>query len=287
MMTKSNPIGSICWQLGVGDPRYIEIEAKKRVLPDEAKALRKHLLNRKGVKHVKRVIFYDQFLDTPNFALLQMGASMRLRYKGGGSEVFLQYKGPGFHRSGLLYRSEFSSDRLDHVVREESHHDMVQFGETSVREILHGHVEPAMAEAIRRHLGNRVIDSIVRGPILVSYQKDKYRVDLDSGYLEPSVDHLLAFHINPDGLHTASSFWEYENEIKTDDEDFESKIEHIPALLDFDRSLAKKFDLKVERLDKYHRCASCFLALPKRGEAHKPAIDRSLMQALAGAGHAD
>ncbi len=254
-------VWDICRRLETADPRFIEIESKLRVLPDAAKDLRRHLGRMKGVEHDKRVIFFDQYLDTPDLKLLRLGASLRLRYKGGGSQVYLQYKGPGFHRDGLLYRSEFSSSRLAHVVKEESHHDVVHFSDTSIREILERHVAPEMAHAMQRHLGIGVIARISRGPILCSYQKDKFVVDLGDAYLEPSVDHLFAFHVNPDGLHAISTFWEYENEIKTEGEELEAKLEHLEELQRFDRELARKFDMKVERMDKYHRCASYFLKL--------------------------
>jgi hypothetical protein len=256
-------VWSICRRLATGDPRYIEIESKRRVLPEEASELRKHLLKRKGVEHQKRVIFFDQYLDTADMRVLKLGASLRLRYKGDGSNVYLQYKGPGFWSQGLLYRSEFSSERLDHLVREESHHDIVRFTDTSIREILDKHVNPEMARVMERHLGAKLISRINTGPFLCLYQKDKFLVDAGDAFLEPSLDHLFAFHINKNGPHALSSFWEYENEIKTENEGLESKLDHIPDLLDFDAALAKKFDLRSERLDKYHRLASCFLRLPK------------------------
>jgi hypothetical protein len=257
-------VWKICRRLEVADPRFIEIEAKHRVIPDQAKAVRKHLMNMKGVHHEKRTTFYDQFLDTPDLQVLKLGASLRLRYKGDGSNVYLQYKGPGFHTGGLLYRSEFTSESLTHVVREESHHDIVHFNDTSVREILARHVNPEMAHAMQRHLGIGVIARITTGPILCSYEKDKFTVDLGSAFLEPSLDRLFAFHINRHGLHSLSTFWEYENEIKTERGGLEAKLEHIDDLLDFDKKIAKKFDLKVEKFDKYHRCASCFLPLSRR-----------------------
>ena len=250
---------SICHRLGIDDPRYIEIESKMRVLPEDAKDVREYLLERKKIKHVKRVTFYDQFLDTPGLDLLRRGVSLRLRYKGDGTKVYLQYKGPGFHRQGLLYRSEFSSGRLNHLVREESHHDIIHFKEASIRSILRD-VDPAMSVAMRRHLGAGVIGRISRGPILCSYQKDKFRVDLGPAFLEPSLDRLFAFHINAKGPHALSTFWEYENEIKTENEDLDAKLEFLPELVRFNKALSKEFALKIERLDKYHRCASCFLS---------------------------
>ena len=257
-------VWGICRKLQTSDPRFVEIESKRRVVPEEAKDLRRHLMKLKKVEHDKQVTFYDQFLDTQDLQLLKRGASLRLRYKGDGSNVYLQYKGPGFHANGLLYRSEFSSERLAHVVREESHHDVVHFTDTSVRDILDNHVSPEMAHAMERHLGNGVIARISHGPILCSYEKDKFVVDLGSAFLEPSLDHLFAFQVNKSGIHAVSTFWEYENEVKTEGESLEDKIEHVPELLKFDKALAKEFDLRLEKLDKYHRCASCFLRLKRR-----------------------
>jgi hypothetical protein len=252
-------VWSICRRLQTTDPRFVEIESKMKVPDEQAKDLRRHLDKLKGVERDKRAVFFDQYLDTPDLAILKKGASLRLRYKGAGTRVYLQYKGPGFHSNGLLFRSEFSSEQLTYVVREESHHDVVTFNDTSIREIIDRHVSPEMAHAMERHLGRGLINRINTGPILCSYQKDKFVVDLGDAFLEPSVDRLVAFHVNKRGLHAVSTFWEYENEVKSDGESLETKLEHLEELAKFDRALVKKFDLKPERLDKYHRCASCFL----------------------------
>lgn len=259
-------VSALCWQLGIGDPRYIEIESKWRLDPDRAKPLHAKLEDMKGVRHEKKAAFFDQYLDTPELDLLRLGASLRLRYRKNGSQVYLQYKGPGFNRNGLLYRSEFATERLDDLVREESHHDVVRFTETSVREILHKHADPAMAEAMRRHLGNALIDSIDSGPLICLYQKDKFSVELEGGNLEPSIDFISVFHIGKRGPHALSTFSEYENEAKTEDGSLEGKLAMLPRLKAFDGALAKRFDLKPERLDKYRRSASCFLRLPKPPE---------------------
>src|SRR5688572_16852177 len=95
-------------RLEIDDLRFVEIETKKRVDPDEASEVRDWLLDYKRMKHQKTALFYDQFLDTPTYEVLKAGASLRLRYKKNGTAVYLQYKGPGFTRDGLLYRSEFS-----------------------------------------------------------------------------------------------------------------------------------------------------------------------------------
>lgn len=253
----------ICRRLQIKDFTNVEIESKKRVIPEEAERLKDYLLSRKRLKHVKRRVFFDQFLDTPSMDLLKSSASLRLRYKGDGSQVYLQYKGPGFLKDGLLYRSEFSSERLEHVVLEESHHDMVHFTDTSVRDILGSHVPSSMAAAMRRHLGARTISRINCGPILCIYQKEKYHMDVGSAWLEPSLDRLFAFHINRSGLHSLSTFWEYENEIKSDRDDPLTKLDHLEDLIRFDREVSKKFRLAPEKLDKYHRCASCFVRLKR------------------------
>ena len=245
-------------KLAIDDLRFVEIECKKRVLPEEAAALKDWLSGRKGVKHQKSAYFFDQFLDTPSFDLLDAGASLRLRYKRNGTAVYLQYKGPGFVKDGLLYRSEFSSQRLDRLVREESHHDIVHFTDTSVAEILDRHAGPEMGAAMRLHLGNALVRRITSGPILALYHKEKFEVDLGSAFLEPSLDRVSAFHIAKKGLHALSTFCEFENEIKADGGSLESKFDHLPEMLKFNAAVEKRFDLRREPLDKYHRCASFF-----------------------------
>lgn len=245
-------------RLDIDDPRFIEIECKKRVLPEEAAELKAWLLKRRGVRHKKSAYFFDQFLDTPSFDLLKAGASLRLRYKRGGSAVYLQYKGPGFTREGLLYRSEFSSERLDRLVREESHHDIVRFSDTSVAEILSRHAGPEMRDAMGRHLGTGVLRHLTSGPILALYHKEKFEADLGSAFLEPSLDRVSAFHIAKKGLHALSTFCEFENEIKAPGGCLEAKFEHLGAMLKFNAAIERRFDLRREPLDKYHRCASLF-----------------------------
>ncbi len=246
-------------KLAIDDLRFVEIECKKRVQPQEAAALKKWLGDRKGVKHLKSAFFFDQFLDTPSFDLLKKNASLRLRYKKNGTAVYLQYKGPGFTRDGLLYRSEFSSERLDKLVREESHHDIVKFTDFSVDAILKDHAGDEMSATMRRHLGARTVRRITSGPIIALYQKEKYAVDLGSAFLEPSLDRVSAFYIAKRGLHALSTFCEFENEIKAEDGLLEEKLEHLDEMIDFNRAVEKNFDLRREPLDKYRRCASFFL----------------------------
>ena len=248
----------ICERLRITDIRFVEIESKKRVLPEVAKELKKYLTNKKKVEHVKSSFFLDQFLDTPQMDLFRLGASMRLRYKKNCTEVYLQYKGPGFTEQGLLYRSEFSSGSLRNLTLEESHHDMIHFTKTPIQTILKRQVGPAMRTALRAHLGAAVLGRISVGPIICVYQKEKFKVKLGGAFLEPSLDRIFAFHINKAGLHPLSTFWEYENEIKAEGRSWEEKILHVPELLEFDEKISAKFNLKVEPLDKYHRCHSIF-----------------------------
>jgi hypothetical protein len=249
----------VCARLRIDDFHFVEIEAKKRVLPEQVKGLRKFLLKRRRVREEGSKSFFDQFLDTPRMDLFKRGASLRLRYKRNGSKVYLQYKGPGFLENGLLFRSEFSTERLRHLLREESHHDIIHFTRSSVPSIVARHAPSAMAQAMRRHLGAAVVSRITAGPIICLYQKTKFTVNLGSAFLEPSIDRVFAFQINKHGLHPLSTFCEYENEIKSPTQSLTAKIDHIPELLDFDEKVVREFGLPAERLDKYHRCSSIFL----------------------------
>jgi inorganic triphosphatase YgiF len=250
---------SLCRRLAIDDLRFVEIECKKRVVPEEATELRDWLMGRRGIKHKKTAYFFDQYLDTPDFRLLKKGASLRLRYKKNGTAVYLQYKGPGFTKDGLLYRSEFSSWRLDRLVREESHHDIVHFSDASVAGILEDHAGPEMRAAMRRHLGDATLRRITSGPILALYQKEKFELDLGSAFLEPSLDRVSAFHVSRSGPHSLSTFCEFENEIKAGDGSLRAKLDHMDELLEFNETVSRKFRLRREPLDKYHRCASFFV----------------------------
>ena len=252
-------VESICRRLGIDDSKFVEIESKRRIVPEDLPDLRKFLLKKKDVKHEKSVLFFDQFLDTPDMALFKKGCSLRLRYKRNGGRVYLQYKGPGFKSRGLLFRSEFSTERLRHVLMEESHHDIVHFADTSVREILANHAEPAMSRALRGHFGQKTVGRITAGPILCAYQKEKFVVELGSVFLEPSLDRVFAFHIGRRGPHPLSTFCEYENEVKSASSNLEAKLKRIPELLRFDAMLSREFKMPPEPFDKYHRCSSFFL----------------------------
>lgn len=250
---------SICHRLKLKNFDYVEMEIKRRVVPEEFDQVESYLFNMKGVQHQKNAFFFDQFLDTPDMAICRKGASLRIRYKRNGSHVYLQYKGPGFHSQNILYRSEFSTGKLKGALLEESHHDIVQFNEKILRQILIEQVPAEMALAMKEHLGSNILRKITRGTFLCIYRKQKFTVDLGSCFLEPSLDRVFAFHIAGKTMHPLSSFCEYENEIKSEKKSLESKIKRIPDLLNFDKKIAKRFNMPVEKLDKYHRCSSFFL----------------------------
>jgi len=252
-------VTDICNRLGIDDCRFVEIESKKRILPEDVKALKRYLKNLKSIRYIKSTLFFDQYLDTPKMEILHKGASLRLRYKKGGANVYLQYKGPGFSRKGLLYRSEFSTKKLKHLLKEESHHDIIRFAKTSIKEILEKYVSENMAKAMREHLGQTILNKISLGPIICAYQKDKFAVTYGKVLLEPSLDRVFAFRIRDSGIHPLSTFCEFENEIKTKDLYLAGKLEYLPKLMEFNEKLARKFSLKREPLDKYHRCASLFV----------------------------
>ncbi|MBI3299682.1 MAG: CYTH domain-containing protein [Elusimicrobia bacterium] len=254
-------------RLRIQDFRFVEIESKRRVVPEEMADLRAFILSRKRVKHAKAGFFFDQFLDTPDNSLFRKGASLRLRYKRDGTAVYLQYKGPGFHRGGVLYRSEFRSERLTSLLQEESHHDIIRFNQTSVAGILAQHRGTPIEQAMRSHLGEATLRRITVGPIISMYQKDKFVVDLGHVFLEPSLDRVYAFRIGRGGVHPLSTFCEYENEVKAKRGFEDEKLDYIEDLLEFDSRLARSFDMPHEPLDKYHRCASFFL---RKSEGRRP-----------------
>ena len=216
----------------------MEIESKMRVLPAQAKGLKKYLFAKKKVEHVKSAFSLDQFLDTPQMDLLRLGVSLRLRYRRNGSEVYLQYKGPGFKENGLLYRSELTSSKLRGILLEESHNDIIHFSKTPIRRILNRDVKGQMAYTMHRHLSSGIINRISIGPIVCAYQKEKFKMKIGKAYLEPSLDRVFAFHINAGALHSLSTFWEFENEVKVEGNRHEKKLEHVPELLDFNKKIS-------------------------------------------------
>ena len=96
-------------------------------------------------------------------------------------------------------------------------------------------------------------------PVISVYRKEKFIVELGDCVLEPSLDHISAFHINSGSFHPLSNFWEYENEIKSKKDSLEAKLAGIDGLMEFDAELSKKFQLIAEPMDKYHRILSFFI----------------------------
>lgn len=252
-------VSYICRKLRVSDASKIEIEAKKKLSPATARKLKRYFSRKKGVKYIKSAVFMDQFIDTPDFDIFHAGASLRLRYKGDGGNVYLQYKGHGFSHKGLLFRSEFSSGKIRNLVKEESLHDIIHFTESKFRDILERAIPRDMKNTLSAHFSASVIRRIRVSPVISLYRKEKYMVRLGKCFLEPSLDHISAFHINRDSFHSASDFWEYENELKSSDNDLETKLSRIDDLLKFEEELAGKFPLYPETMDKYHRILSCFM----------------------------
>ncbi len=250
--------------LGVDGSAHVEIESKWKLDAEAAKPLRRHLRERPDVEPVKDTVFFDQYLDTEGLDLLRAGASLRLRYRKNGANVYLQYKGPGLRQGGLHIRSEHRTRRLDALVREESGSDVMQFTAPSVREMLRDKAPDEMIAAMRRDLGAAVVEAVDRAPLLCQYQKEVFRVELDGCCLAPSVDRLSVFRVDGRGPLAMSTFWEYEDQ--ADAEDLDSLLAALPALKAFDESLAKAFGLRPEPLDKYRRCASGLLLLPREAE---------------------
>lgn len=247
----------LCRLLCVDDHRLVEIESKWRLSAATAKSLRAFLKGLDGVEHVKRSLFVDQYLDTPDLKLLRVDASLRLRYRKNGGQVYLQYKGPGVRRDAVHYRSEYRSDRLDFLAREESDADIVSFEKPDVARILETSAAPEMREAMVRDLGEASVRAIDRATVLCQYQKDLYHVELGKASLAPSVDRLCVFRVGG-GLSAMSTLWEYEDQAAGDG--LEAKLSALPAMREFDGHLAEEFDLLPEPLDKYRRCAGGLLS---------------------------
>src|SRR3989344_6349241 len=158
--------GNILRRLRISDARFVEIETKRKLFSEQLDSVREFLMKKKGVRHRKSAFFFDQFLDTPRMDFFRRGASLRLRYKKNASRVYLQYKGPGFHRNGALFRSEFSTKSLDDITMEESHHDIIRFTESTIRDIVRKRLPPEMSEAMRRHIGPHSLRRISTGNLI-------------------------------------------------------------------------------------------------------------------------
>jgi len=255
-------ISYVCHKLRVHNSSRIEIEAKKKISPETAKGIKAYFARKKGIKHIKSAVFMDQFIDTPGFDIFHSGASMRIRYKGDGSNVYVQYKGHGFSHKGLLFRSEFSSGRVKNLVKEESLHDIIHFTEAKFRDVMERSLPKDMKTALLEHFPSSIIKRISVAPVICLYHKEKYLVQMGKGALEPSLDHISAFHIKTGSFHSVSNFWEYENELKSKENDLGAKLDRIDSLLEFDGKLGKKFPMHPEPMDKYHRVLSCFMKSP-------------------------
>ncbi|MCX7958508.1 MAG: CYTH domain-containing protein [Deltaproteobacteria bacterium] len=247
-------------KLRIIDSRKVEIELKKKLLEKEYYDIIKLFQKKKKIRLIKTNIFIDQFLDTRDFRVFHSGASLRLRYKGNGKNVYLQYKGPGFLLKNILFRSEFSSKKIDSLVKEEGHSDIIKFTEKSFMWILNNAVDDDMRRAMYEHLGSKVIRNIQIGPVICFYKKIKYEYDINEDiYLEPSLDFLSAFHINNNSFHPMSSFYEYENEIKSRKNSLLLKLKSIEHILEFEEEVHKKVRANYELTDKYHRIMKYFV----------------------------
>ncbi|MEI7482615.1 MAG: CYTH domain-containing protein, partial [Elusimicrobiota bacterium] len=183
-------ISYVCHKLRVHNSSRIEIEAKKKISPETANGIKAYFARKKGIKHIKSAVFMDQFIDTPGFDIFHSGASMRIRYKGDGSNVYVQYKGHGFSHKGLLFRSEFSSGKVKNLVKEESLHDIIHFTEAKFRDVMERSLPKDMKTALLEHFPSSIIKRISVAPVICLYHKEKYLVQMGKGALEPSLDHI-------------------------------------------------------------------------------------------------
>lgn len=258
-MNTQTKIDKICDRLKINDERFIEIEIKRQLNLKMYGKVRQFIVNL-GAKHKRSVSFFDQYIDTPDLLIFKKGASLRIRYKQHGTKIYIQYKGPGFLKNGILYRSEFNSGRIDDVVLDESNSShMVRFNEKNINSIVLNHIPADMATAMRRHLGNKILSDISVGHLICSYSKDKFLFERKNVILEPSLDTVYSFHIAKQRIHPMSIFCEYENEIKAEDNSLEAKLKNLPELLSFNKKITSEFYLPLERKDKYHRCMSFFI----------------------------
>lgn len=258
-MKIKNQVDYICKKLKIDDEGFIEIEAKHRLGLKQEKDL-KSFIEKIGAKHKHSVSFFDQYIDTPNFMLFKKGASLRIRYKQHGRKVYLQYKGPGFLKDGILYRPEFNSGNIaDIVLQEEPTRHTVQFIKRHFLSTIISHIPADMVKAMHVQLGPKILKEVSIGHLICSYTKDKFIVDYKNVQLEPSIDKIYSFFISKKRIHPMLTFCEYENEIKSENKSLKKKIDNISKLLAFDRKVVSKLDLKEEHKDKYHRCMSFFI----------------------------
>jgi len=262
-MESRSQVAEICRKLGITDEKFIEIELKRRLHFAKYDKLRE-FLKKNSFSSAQPVSFFDQYLDTKDLAMSQKGVSLRIRYKQDGAKVYIQYKGPGFLRNNILFRSEFNSGKLPNIVLKEHHNNFVHFNEKNVQDIILNHLPDEMAAALRDHLGAKILGKISVGNLICFYKKEKFLVKKGKIYLEPSLDKIYSFYVRGERIYPMATFSEYENEIKAENNSLEGKLDNLPFLLKFDRMIASKFGLPPERQDKYHRCLSLFAkSLPK------------------------
>ncbi len=257
-MKLQDQVDTICGTLKICDDRYVEIETKRQLKLTQYQHVKRYL-ETIGAKHERSAFFFDQYIDTPDLEICRKGASLRIRYKQDGTKVYLQYKGPGFIKEGVLFRSEFNSGKLHDVVLEEDSSHMVHFDEKSVRKIIMNHVPDEMGYAMKRQLGQIILSRISMGHLICFYHKEKFILKSGKVILEPSLDKVYSFYVAHKRMHLMSTFCEYENEIKAKDNSLEEKLKNMPLLRRFNRKVLSKFDLPLEKKDKYHRCMSLFL----------------------------
>ena len=257
MFPKSR-IDKICRKLQITDDRFIEIEFKRKLDFEKFAVLKDYLLKH-STAHEKSVYFFDQYLDTKDMAISKKGASLRIRYKQDGAKVYIQYKGPGFLQDGILFRSEFNSGKLQNIVLKEANNNFVHFDEKNIQGIIVNHIPLEMADAMKNHLGSKILSKISAGSLICFYKKEKFLVKKNEIMLEPSLDKISSFYTKGERIYPMATFCEYENEIKSEDKSLEYKLDNLDFLIKFDKTLAAKFDLPSERKDKYHRCLSFFI----------------------------
>ena len=152
------------------------------------------------------------------------------------------------------------SQELKDIVLEESHHDVIQFNLSSLRQILLRQVPAQMAVAMEQHLGKDMVRKISVAHLICIYQKDKFDVDLGDGFLELSLDKIFGFYTQKNKIHPLSTFCEYENEIKIKTDSLKNKLKQVHQITEFNKKIVKKFGLMFEPQDKYHRSLSSFFS---------------------------
>ena len=257
-MSIQSQIKKICSSLRIKDDRFIEIERKRKLRLEDFKELR-DFLTKNSSSHEKTASFFDQYLDTKDTAIAKKGASLRIRYKQDGGKVYVQYKGPGFLHKGILFRSEFNSGKLPGVVLKASHKRFVRFNEQNLRAIMFNHLPEEMSEAMKTHLGPKILSKISVGNLICFYKKEKFIVNRSSIILEPSLDKICSFYVRGECIYPMATFCEYENEIKAESNSLEDKLKNLHHLVKFDERVISNFALPAESKDKYHRCLSFFI----------------------------